>query len=128
MIRRPPRSTLFPYTTLFRSVAGGLRYSWGDPALRALLLFSVLLNVLLGPALILVVPLVLSFGPLGDAGRVSFALALGTFLGGLGFTAWGGPARRRGVGLLGLAGGPSGARLGPRPAAAGTTGPPRARR
>src|SRR2546426_4028515 len=32
MIRRPPRSTLFPYTTLFRSVAGlgdsgaGLKY------------------------------------------------------------------------------------------------------
>src|SRR5256885_16891490 len=25
MIRRPPRSTLFPYTTLFRSVRGGLR-------------------------------------------------------------------------------------------------------
>src|SRR5437868_9230907 len=24
MIRRPPRSTLFPYTTLFRSDAGGL--------------------------------------------------------------------------------------------------------
>src|SRR3712207_9310122 len=24
MIRRPPRSTLFPYTTLFRSVKGGL--------------------------------------------------------------------------------------------------------
>src|SRR3712207_7462941 len=23
MIRRPPRSTLFPYTTLFRSIAGG---------------------------------------------------------------------------------------------------------
>src|ERR1041385_5535416 len=23
MIRRPPRSTLFPYTTLFRSVCGG---------------------------------------------------------------------------------------------------------
>src|SRR5437588_8999816 len=32
MIRRPPRSTLFPYTTLFRSVLdfGGvvLRYGW----------------------------------------------------------------------------------------------------
>src|SRR3712207_7113483 len=26
MIRRPPRSTLFPYTTLFRSVAGGCLY------------------------------------------------------------------------------------------------------
>src|SRR3712207_6912259 len=25
MIRRPPRSTLFPYTTLFRSVLRGLR-------------------------------------------------------------------------------------------------------
>src|SRR3712207_7198345 len=25
MIRRPPRSTLFPYTTLFRSVTGGAR-------------------------------------------------------------------------------------------------------
>src|SRR5260370_10129845 len=30
MIRRPPRSTLFPYTTLFRSSALGvmLRYQW----------------------------------------------------------------------------------------------------
>src|SRR3712207_6957022 len=25
MIRRPPRSTLFPYTTLFRSFVGGVR-------------------------------------------------------------------------------------------------------
>src|SRR2546430_6919704 len=25
MIRRPPRSTLFPYTTLFRSISGGER-------------------------------------------------------------------------------------------------------
>src|SRR5688572_32066746 len=28
MIRRPPRSTLFPYTTLFRSVGEGLEF-WG---------------------------------------------------------------------------------------------------
>src|SRR2546429_1378953 len=27
MIRRPPRSTLFPYTTLFRSVAGHANYN-----------------------------------------------------------------------------------------------------
>src|SRR2546430_13658491 len=27
MIRRPPRSTLFPYTTLFRSAGGGERCS-----------------------------------------------------------------------------------------------------
>src|SRR4029077_11562690 len=29
MIRRPPRSTLFPYTTLFRSI-GGHRFEWGS--------------------------------------------------------------------------------------------------
>src|ERR1035441_9797756 len=33
MIRRPPRSTLFPYTTLFRSIAGDHQYSRsGRPA------------------------------------------------------------------------------------------------
>src|SRR2546429_5423660 len=31
MIRRPPRSTLFPYTTLFRSaVALGFHCAWGE--------------------------------------------------------------------------------------------------
>src|SRR5947208_7411209 len=34
MIRRPPRSTLFPYTTLFRSALGG-QLSRRLPALRA---------------------------------------------------------------------------------------------
>src|SRR2546426_4452000 len=34
MIRRPPRSTLFPYTTLFRSVVG--RAVRGRPAARRL--------------------------------------------------------------------------------------------
>src|SRR6476619_7677128 len=33
MIRRPPRSTLFPYTTLFRSSAPAPPASWA-PALR----------------------------------------------------------------------------------------------
>src|SRR3712207_9450372 len=40
MIRRPPRSTLFPYTTLFRSVGGGdgrrgRRSTWTGPSCRA---------------------------------------------------------------------------------------------
>src|SRR5687767_15321059 len=30
MIRRPPRSTLFPYTTLFRSIVTGFRYPHGS--------------------------------------------------------------------------------------------------
>src|SRR3712207_7644516 len=39
MIRRPPRSTLFPYTTLFRSSTsfpmGGWEWSLGTPRARA---------------------------------------------------------------------------------------------
>src|SRR5438309_4372730 len=45
MIRRPPRSTLFPYTTLFRSCVGDAQHTAGprleldgsrdDPSLRA---------------------------------------------------------------------------------------------
>src|SRR2546427_1831131 len=31
MIRRPPRSTLFPYTTLFRSTAAALREGFTGP-------------------------------------------------------------------------------------------------
>src|SRR5258708_15116030 len=38
MIRRPPRSTLFPYTTLFRSLTlpepFGLRHAWADKPWR----------------------------------------------------------------------------------------------
>src|SRR2546430_4465227 len=33
MIRRPPRSTLFPYTTLFRSAGLRIGYGIGDPEL-----------------------------------------------------------------------------------------------
>src|SRR2546426_4052593 len=36
MIRRPPRSTLFPYTTLFRSGPADLRFRASDPRLRDL--------------------------------------------------------------------------------------------
>src|SRR3989442_2398948 len=32
MIRRPPRSTLFPYTTLFRSEGCAIRFGEGDRA------------------------------------------------------------------------------------------------
>src|SRR3712207_8112597 len=34
MIRRPPRSTLFPYTTLFRSQAGAERQPWLEACVR----------------------------------------------------------------------------------------------
>src|SRR5258708_29199832 len=34
MIRRPPRSTLFPYTTLFRSVLGQARFERDAPSIN----------------------------------------------------------------------------------------------
>src|SRR5690242_21522223 len=43
MIRRPPRSTLFPYTTLFRSIVAAIKYAVvrtdpsEDPFLKSLL-------------------------------------------------------------------------------------------
>src|SRR2546429_954059 len=40
MIRRPPRSTLFPYTTLFRSVVAA-RPEGASPGVRGLALFLV---------------------------------------------------------------------------------------
>src|SRR3712207_7887898 len=36
MIRRPPRSTLFPYTTLFRSWRARARISWSFAVIRML--------------------------------------------------------------------------------------------
>src|SRR5256885_11070277 len=35
MIRRPPRSTLFPYTTLFRSLVDASRYAEGERLIHA---------------------------------------------------------------------------------------------
>jgi len=85
---------------LLVEVANGWRYSWGSRPLRALLVFSATINLVLGPALVLVSPLVLSFGSIGQVGQVSFALAAGSFVGGLTFTLWGGPARRRARGMF----------------------------
>src|SRR5438034_8775021 len=34
MIRRPPRSTLFPYTTLFRSLGAGCSFTLHEGSLR----------------------------------------------------------------------------------------------
>src|SRR5438874_8819312 len=34
MLRRPPRSTLFPYTTLFRSAVGGVPHARREPQPR----------------------------------------------------------------------------------------------
>src|SRR2546429_4167205 len=45
MIRRPPRSTLFPYTTLFRSLTGGATDAIKNISKRRLEAHRVLLGV-----------------------------------------------------------------------------------
>src|SRR2546422_7182008 len=47
MIRRPPRSTLFPYTTLFRSSAGNHRVRSGETASEIARRYRVSLTALL---------------------------------------------------------------------------------
>src|SRR2546425_4628026 len=50
MIRRPPRSTLFPYTTLFRSLnAVALRRRGREENARGHLLLGLELNFVVGP-------------------------------------------------------------------------------
>src|SRR5438445_10176334 len=45
MIRRPPRSTLFPYTTLFRSCIGPFTASSTGPRLLTVLIKTVLFSL-----------------------------------------------------------------------------------
>src|ERR1039458_10639277 len=52
MIRRPPRSTLFPYTTLFRSLLGALLLRLLSRSLLGLLLRPLLLSLRLGALLL----------------------------------------------------------------------------
>src|SRR2546430_12631787 len=58
MIRRPPRSTLFPYTTLFRSRILGIP---AEPLFRSRILVIILLlhflSLMLGSVLVLMLPL-----------------------------------------------------------------------
>src|SRR3989338_2061907 len=62
MIRRPPRSTLFPYTTLFRSFSLIFKSRrGGKPHVISVLNFSMLnwpeLNLYLGLVIVILVPL-----------------------------------------------------------------------
>ncbi|MEJ3746135.1 amino acid adenylation domain-containing protein [Actinomycetes bacterium KLBMP 9797] len=105
-------ATRFPRTMAWRrrepvlaEIRNGYRYFFARPGLRAMLLFFVGLNAPLAAALVLLAPLVLSIGTLGDAGRVAMVAAGGAILGGLVMALWGGPRRHRMRGLLWAAAG-----------------------
>ncbi len=81
--------------TVLKEMAEGFRYTWGHLGIRRMLLFFAVVNLFMSPLFLLVSPLVLSFGEMGDVGRVTFFGGLGVFLGGLAMTFWGGPRRLR---------------------------------
>src|SRR5688572_32075578 len=72
MLRRPPRSTLFPYTTLFRSLEAQLGLALGGLGLG----LSVLLRLVAGRALLLgdLLGLRLCGGVLHSLGRLRVGL------------------------------------------------------
>ncbi|MDM4784699.1 hypothetical protein [Micromonospora sp. b486] len=81
---------------------GGARMAWAEPGFRAMLGFFSLYNLCLA-SLLLVPPMVLAFGSMGQVGTVAFAEALGAVLGGLAIAVWGGPTRRRMPALIAIA-------------------------
>lgn len=98
---------VFPATMAWRrresmlaELRGGWRYTWGNPAFRAMLVFFAVLNLFVSPLFLMVTPLVLDFATLADVGRVAFAGGVGVVAGGLLMAVWGGPRRRRMTGML----------------------------
>src|SRR2546425_10061089 len=136
MIRRPPRSTLFPYTTLFRSFLWALRVRVGCGIRRAVSAFTILLGLTWVVTMACVLGLVKKQGvflrtPKKRLGSdrshvlriVSQEIGLaGLFLSAAGLTLWRAPRAPRGWGMAGALplGGP-----GPPPAPRGR--PPGAR-
>ncbi|MGH3201148.1 MAG: amino acid adenylation domain-containing protein [Streptosporangiaceae bacterium] len=100
LVRFPATMAWHRRESVTAEIAGGLRHSWGNPGFRAMLVFFALLNVFLSPLLLMITPLVLSFGSLSKVAEVSLAGGLGVALGGLTLSVWGGPRHYRMRGML----------------------------
>ncbi len=74
---------------------GGARLSMRTPAFRAMLTFFAIGNLFYSVPVLLVTPLVLAFGSLGQVGQAAFAEGLGTVAGGAAMALWGGPRSRK---------------------------------
>jgi amino acid adenylation domain-containing protein len=81
--------------TFREQILGGARIVLATPAFRAMLIFYSIGNLLYAVPVLLVTPLVLSFGSVGEVGRAAFAEGLGALAGGGAMAVWGGPRRRR---------------------------------
>jgi MFS family permease len=120
LVRFPAAMAFQRRESVGREIVTGFRYAMSRRGFRAMLLFFATLNVFLGPLLILIQPLVLGFAPLPAVTRVSIAAGLGITLGGITMAVWGGPPRRRMLGMLcaALSLSVAGAAVGARPSVA----------
>lgn len=89
-----------PREPLLVAIAGGLRYSWNHRGFRTMLAYFAVGNIFLAPALVLVTPLVLSFATTTEVAQVALAEAAGAIAGGVLMSIWGGPTKRRMLGVL----------------------------
>jgi surfactin synthase thioesterase subunit/MFS family permease len=74
---------------------GGVRLTARTPAFRAMLTFFAIGNLFYSVPVLLVPPLVLAFGSIGQVGQAAFAEGLGTVVGGAAMALWGGPRQRK---------------------------------
>jgi amino acid adenylation domain-containing protein len=81
--------------SLLVEIMQGMRMSLRKGGFGALLAYHAGLNLFLTPLLLLVAPLVLSFGTLSGVARVSMCAASGAIAGGLVMSIWGGPREHR---------------------------------
>lgn len=100
LVRFPATMAWRRRESMLAELRGGWNYTWGNPAFRAMLSYFAVLNLFLSPLFLMLTPLVLDFATLADVGQVAFAGGLGVLVGGLVMAVWGGPRRRRMMGLL----------------------------
>jgi amino acid adenylation domain-containing protein len=81
--------------TFREQLLGGVRLAARTPAFRAMLIFFSIGNLFYSVPVLLVAPLVLAFGTLGQVGQAAFAEGLGMLAGGAAMAVWGGPRKRR---------------------------------
>ncbi|WP_049558781.1 non-ribosomal peptide synthetase/MFS transporter [Nonomuraea sp. SBT364] len=81
-------------------IRAGFRLSIGNRDFRAMVAFFALLAIVLSPVFMLYSPLVLSFAGLPEVGVVALCGGAGAAAGGLWMSLWGGPRRRRMIGML----------------------------
>ncbi|MFG2058176.1 amino acid adenylation domain-containing protein [Micromonospora sp. NPDC048930] len=100
VVRFPDLLGWRPRERLLASIANGLRYSWQHRGFRLMLGYFALGNIFLASALVLTTPLVLSFGTPTQVAQVAVAEAVGAVAGGVLMSLWGGPRKRRMIGVL----------------------------